>query len=99
MKDLFSRDGDDVLIRIKAVPGASRDEIAGPVGDRLKIRVSAPPEAGKANRALCAVVATALGVRPNAVAVTEGHSSALKTVRVIGCSGDVLARLKKSIES
>ena len=40
------QDGNDVLLLVKMVPGASRDEIAGVVGDRLKVRVAAPPEDG-----------------------------------------------------
>ena len=44
--------GSDVLIWIKAVPGASRNQITGIVGDRLKVRTSAPPEGGKANKAI-----------------------------------------------
>ncbi len=54
--------GEDVLIWVKAVPGASRNEIAGVVGDRLKIRISAPPEGGKANKAICKLLASSLGV-------------------------------------
>ena len=41
--------GDDLEIRVKAVPGAKREEIAGALGDRLKIRVAQPPEGGRAN--------------------------------------------------
>ncbi len=41
--------GEDVLIGVKAVPGATRNENAGVVGDRLNIRISAAPEGGKAN--------------------------------------------------
>ncbi len=40
----IEQSGEDVLIWIKAVPGASRNEIAGVVGDRLKLRISAPAE-------------------------------------------------------
>ena len=56
---MISRDGGDVLIRVKVVPGASRAGIAGVLGDRLKVRVSAPAEGGRANKAVCAVIAAA----------------------------------------
>ena len=82
-----------LLLRLKAVPGASRDAIAGPLGDRLKIRVSAPPEGGKANKAICALLASALGVRPADVEIVSGHASAEKTARVRGAPGDAHARL------
>ena len=82
---MIEPDGEDVLIRVKAVPGASRDELAGTVGDRLKVRVSAAPEGGRANRAICRVVAEALGVRPRQVSVEYGRASPEKTLRVAGC--------------
>ena len=72
----------DVLLWIKAVPGASRDQIAGAVGERLKVRVSAPAEGGKANRAICALIAKALSIRPRQVTIESGHSSAEKVVRI-----------------
>ena len=73
-----------VLIAVKAVPGAKRDEIAGVLGARVKVRVSAPPEGGKANAAICAVLAKALGVKKRAVTIHSGHGSAEKVVRVAG---------------
>lgn len=69
---------------VKVVPGARRDEIAGPLGDRLKIRVSAPPEGGRANKAVCALVARALGIRASEVTVVAGHGSPEKTLRIAG---------------
>ncbi len=87
------RDDDDaggaggaVLIYVKAVPGASRDVIAGVLGDRLKVRISAPPEKGKANAAICRVIAKALGVRPNTVSIHAGRRNPEKVVRVEGLS-------------
>jgi len=76
----------DVLIAVKAVPGASRDAVAGRLGERLKVRVSAPPEGGKANKAICALLAAELGVRAADVEVVQGHSRAEKVVRVSGVS-------------
>ena len=73
-----------VLIAVKAVPGAKRNQVAGVLGERLKVSVSQPPEGGKANRAICALLAKELGVRPSAVSVVRGESSAEKVVRVEG---------------
>lgn len=71
-----------VEIRIKVVPGSSRSEIAGPVGDRLKVRVTAPPERGKANRAVVALLREWLGVKD--VQIVAGATRAEKTVRIRG---------------
>jgi hypothetical protein len=77
-----------ILLRVKAVPGARRTEIAGVLGEgeqaRLKIRVSAPPEGGKANKAICALVAKALGVKPRDVSVIAGQTNPEKTLRIEG---------------
>ena len=78
----WTRDGDDLLIPVKAVPGASRDVIAGVLGDRLKVRVTAPAEGGKANKAICTLVARSLGVKSNAVTIEQGHTAAEKVLRV-----------------
>lgn len=73
-----------VLLDLKVVPGAKRDEVAGRLGDRLKIRVSAPPEDGKANKAIAALLAAELGVKPRDIEIIRGQSSSEKTVRIIG---------------
>lgn len=73
-----------VTIRIKAVPGAKREQIAGVLGDRLKVKVAQPPEGGKANAAICALLARTLGVKASAVSVVSGAASAEKVVRVEG---------------
>lgn len=87
--EIISADGAEAtIIRVKAVPGARRDEIAGPLGDRLKVRVAAPPEGGKANLAIAALLAGALGVRERDAKVISGLASAEKSVRVLGVSAD-----------
>ena len=84
------------LIRVKAVPGASRDQIAGPLGDRLKVRVSAPPEGGKANKAIAKLLAKALALRPADVELISAPSNPEKTFRARGISPDD-ARTKLAI--
>lgn len=81
------------LVAVKVVPGARKDEIAGLLGDRLKVRVSAPPEAGKANAAVCALIARSLGVKPRAVTVVDGHAYPEKTLRVEGVEPGAIASL------
>lgn len=77
-------DGSDVLLPVKAVPGASGDAVSGLLGDRLKVRISAPPEGGKANRAIERLLAGVLDLRPACVRVESGHGSPEKLVRIIG---------------
>ena len=81
-----------VTIRVKAVPGAKREQIAGVLGDRLKIKVSAPPEGGKANAAICALIAKTLGVKAGAVSVVSGMTNPEKVVRVEEVSLDEAVR-------
>jgi uncharacterized protein len=71
-----------VMLLIKAVPGASRTEVAGWLGDRLKIRVAAPPEDGRANLAIREWLAKQLGVRARDVQIVSGHASPMKSVRI-----------------
>ena len=70
--------GGGIEIRIKAVPGASRSQIVGPLGDRLKVRLAAPPKGGKANRAVIDLLAAWLG--DVQVELTAGLGHAEKTV-------------------
>lgn len=72
------------LLLVKVVPGASRDGLAGTLGDRLKVRVAAPPEGGKANAAVIRLVAAAAGVRPAAVMIRSGAASSEKSLLIRG---------------
>lgn len=82
-----------VRIAVKAVPGAKRDEIVGVLGDRLKVRVTAPPEGGRANKAICALIAEALGCPVRCVEVISGQGAPEKTVRLLGVNAEQAARL------
>src|SRR5690606_32249710 len=65
-------------LSVKVVPRASRDEIVGWLGDKLKIKIAAPPQDGRANDALEAFLAKALGLPRRAVRIAAGHGSTSK---------------------
>ena len=71
-------------LQVKVVPGASRSEVVGLLGAAVKVRVSAPPEGGQANRAVCALLAERLGLPLAQVTVVAGPAS---PVKVIGLGG------------
>jgi len=71
-----------VKLAVKVVPGASRNQISGWLGDRLKIRVQAPPESGKANKAVIKLLAAALNISRRDITITSGTSSPLKTLQI-----------------
>lgn len=73
-------------LAIKVVPGASQDRIAGWLGEALKIRVRAQPEKGKANAAVIALLAAALGVPAKNLRICSGHTSSAKMVEIEGIS-------------
>lgn len=78
--------GPGVRLKVKAVPGASRDEVAGWLGDALKVRVTAPAEGGKANAAIEALLAGVLDVPGRRVRIVAGGASSRKTLEVTGLS-------------
>ena len=80
-------------LRIRLQPKASRDEIVGPHGDSIRIRVTAPPVDGRANRALCRLIAKHAGVPPSAVSVIKGETSRDKIVRVEGLDEHALPEM------
>lgn len=72
------------LIKLKVVPGATRERIVGKYGDAIKIQVSAPPEGGKANAAVLTILAKALGIKVQQITIISGHTQARKVVRIEG---------------
>ncbi|MGH7545961.1 MAG: DUF167 domain-containing protein [Gemmatimonadota bacterium] len=86
-----SADGDSVTFAIHVQPRASRAGIAGLHGDALKVRVTAPPEGGRANDEVVRVLADALGVPRSAVEILAGHTSRRKRVRVRGVTAEQVA--------
>ena len=78
----FSWRGDDLRLAIYAQPRAQQDAVDGLFGERLRIRVHAPPATGQANAALEALLAREFHVRRIAVQIELGRSARNKTVHI-----------------
>ena len=70
------------VLPVLVSPGASRSELRGEHDGRIKVSLSAPPEKGKANRALCDLLAKKLGISRSQVKILSGHTSRQKEVLV-----------------
>ena len=73
---------------MRVIPRAARDELAGTRDGRLLVRVTAPPLDGRANAAVCALLAKAAGVPKGAVGVVRGERSRDKRVRIEGVADE-----------
>jgi len=75
-----------VIMAVHARPGAAASQVAGVHGGALKIRIQAPPVAGKANKALTAYIAQLFGLKPAQVTLVSGHRHGRKRVLLAGMS-------------
>ena len=85
-----------IRIAVRAQPKAGRDAIEGvrafPDGERLAVRIAAAPDRGRANAAIGALLAKALGVPPSAVSIAAGETGRDKVVAVAGDPAALLSR-------
>lgn len=83
-------------ITVRATPRSGRESIEAGAGGVFLVRVTAAPDEGKANAAVCRVVAGALGVPKSSVSVVRGHTARIKTLEVAGLTAEeVEARLPR----
>jgi uncharacterized protein (TIGR00251 family) len=86
------------VLRLRVTPNAGLDRIEGfesrDDGTRvLRVRVKAVPDNGKANAAVIALLAKALGVPKSAIILASGDTARLKTVRIEGNAAELEAKL------
>ncbi len=79
-------------ISVKVMPNAPRDEIAGRLGDAVKIRIHAPALEGRANEALISFLAKRLALTRRAITVARGERSAHKVLRIEGLGAAEIQR-------
>ncbi len=94
----FSTAADGLRVALRVQPGARRARIDGPVALAdgsviLKVRVTAPPEGGKANAAVVKLLAKAWKLPKGALQVVAGAKDRRKTILVAGDPGELDPRL------
>jgi hypothetical protein len=83
-----------VLLPVRAVPRASKNEIQGVHGDALKVRLQAPPVEGKANQALIRFLSESLEIPRAQLSISSGETGRNKAVLITGLSKtELLKRL------
>ena len=89
--------GDFLFLSVRVVPGASKSGIIEVKDDKLKIRIAAVPEGGKANEELRLFLANALKLPKRDIAITAGEKSRIKILRLPISAGENLMEFIKSL--
>ena len=85
-------------IRLHVVPGATRAGVVARHGDGWKVRVTALPQGGAANRAVVRLLSDLLGVHARDVTLVAGHSGRDKIVELVGITRSELEIRLASVE-
>ncbi|MBI5682105.1 MAG: YggU family protein [Deltaproteobacteria bacterium] len=83
-------DKDGILLELYIQPGASRNEIAGLHGARLKVKLISQPIGGNANKSLIEFLAERLKIKKKDLCLIQGIKSRGKRVRITGAPIDIL---------
>jgi uncharacterized protein (TIGR00251 family) len=95
---IYRETGDGIVVNVFLQPRASRNQVAGRHGEALKLRLTAPPVEGAANKMCVAFLSEILGVPKSTLEIVAGHSSRSKQVLVRSTADRSRAALKKIIE-
>lgn len=79
---MVSEHNESCIIKVRVQPKASHNQVIGYEEGALRLRVTAPPAEGKANAAVIALLAKALGVSKSRLVIVQGHGSRDKMVSV-----------------
>ncbi len=78
----------ETIIKIKVLPRASRNQILGYEAGVLRVKLTAPPVEGKANKALVQLLAKTLGIPKRDIEIISGEHSSEKMLKISGCCLD-----------
>jgi len=82
----------EARISVRVHPNAARNEVVDFIDGVLRVKVSAPPVKGKANKKLIALLSQVLGVNKNSVSIIKGHTSRSKIIAIDGLSQEEITK-------
>lgn len=89
---MLKNSADGVIISVRVIPNASRDEIK-PESEFLKIKITVQPEKGKANRAVIKILSKKLGVSSSALEIISGETAKNKKILIRGADSKIISAL------
>jgi len=93
MQPITGQSATSCRITVKVIPSSSRDAVTGWLGEALKLKVRAPAEKGRANKAVEALLTRELGLSNGLVTIVSGHTAAMKIVEISSLRHDELLKL------
>jgi len=91
----IERTKDGIRFIVKVQPKVSKSGIAGTQGEYLKVKVTAPPVQGKANKECLKILAEWLGVKTSQVEIEKGGTSRIKKVKIKGDTQELIKRFRE----
>ena len=86
INNYFKIAGNDIIIKIKIVPGSSKNKIIGAYNDALKITITAPPVEDKANNKCIAYLAKYFDIAKSKIEIISGKNSKNKLIKIYDIS-------------
>ena len=98
INNYFKITGNDIIIKVKIVPGSSKNKIVGAYNDALKITITAPPVEGKANKKCIAYLAKCFDIAKSKIEIISGQTSKDKLIKIYDINQkEFLDKLEKII--
>jgi len=96
INDCFKITGNDIIVKVKIVPGSSKNKIIGAYNNTLKISIAAPPVEGKANKKCIAYLAKYFAIAKSKIEIISGQTSKNKLIKIYDISQkDFLDKIEK----
>jgi len=96
INDCFKITGNDIKVKVKIVPGSSKNKIIGAYNNALKISIAAPPVEGKANKKCIAYLAKYFDVAKSKIEIISGQTGKSKLIKIYDINQkDFLEKLEK----